>query len=263
MEDSCSDVYLPQKQYKMHISSKNINSELVWDNFGRHIFIDKYMVSVRDIKDWIEYGGDEFKEIFKEVKIEKSYLPSFPATNLTLKQMKSYCKFRGKHLLNAHTFDASTFLPSKNGDNIVLYPYPWNKRKSKSFLNNSKFDNNFITTKKHCNKVYTKECLELLPFKFFSVRATSWSGIYNPLGGYLEVFRNPYIPTENLKASSFYFNNRSDWHQLGRRAYWDGSGFTINNFLWEFKAEEFLKPDGKENNFKVGFRCMRSVANEE
>ncbi len=53
LERNCNQTYLPQKIYS---SGPESDSSNIWDNYGRHIFIDKYYVTNWDIKQWKKQG---------------------------------------------------------------------------------------------------------------------------------------------------------------------------------------------------------------
>jgi len=271
LEDNCHEILLPERKYTMGpVDFENSKSaQLLWDNVGRKIFVDKNLVSNRDISEWITIGPSSFVE---ETTILRSKLTDWgdnlaaPASGLTRKQMAAYCQFRGKQLLEAHIFDAATFLPGEvaTAKTVFRSPSPWDKRWSDSLF--AQADENY--TENNCPKAYTRECLTIAPYKNFATTSTSWSGIYFPVGGVLESLRNPKSSTQNLKASSFYFDVKAIWHQLGYRAYWDGEGFDDRNFTWEFLPEEFLPPESRvetqrNEDFQVGFRCMRMGINEK
>ncbi len=277
LEDSCHDTYLLPRKYAMGPmpnEKAQVKESLVWDNLGRDIYIDKYLVSNRDIIEWLHFSSKRF-EREKRISLAGREKLAEVATNLTLDQMKAYCQFRGKHLLESHVFDAATFLPrdeednNSNAKNIQRSSSPWNKRWSESFL--AKIDETTLMTEENCRKAYTKECFKLGKLKNYATDSTSWSGIYSPVGGFLEAFRNSRTPEKNLKASSFYFYANSSWHKLGYRAFWDGIDFSDKNFSWEFIAEEFVEPGPEidaigalmiNNNYQIGFRCMRFISNE-
>ena len=98
-------------------------------------------------------------------------------------------------------------------------------------------------------------------FKRHSIKSSSWSGIFQVLGGYPEAMKNPFHNNKNLKLSSFYFNASSLWHELGLRGSWDGMSFDVNRL----EVDEKLKFQKKlmkleslpSSDIKITFRCMR------
>jgi hypothetical protein len=122
-----------------------------------------------------------------------------------------------------------------------------------SFLYSAQRYNDFVFEKKYCNQVFSSECVKLVPFEDFQFNATSWLGLSSILGGPMEYMRNPVESNENLLASSYHYPITSNYHQLGKRAFWDGLGHTWENFTLE---ERPLNEKGE-----IGFRCMRVIPN--
>src|SRR5690606_25169185 len=104
-----------------------------------------------------------------------------------------------------------------------------------------------------CRKAYVKECEELAPIETFADNVPTWSGIFDTIGGVAEYFENPYSEKTNLFISHANLPAASTWHELGRYAHWNGSGFAAGDY--EFSKEE------KEIDFQYpirpGFRCMK------
>ncbi|MBF0314387.1 MAG: hypothetical protein HQK52_13300 [Oligoflexia bacterium] len=324
LEDSCHSTYLPNSIYASPNTSKGA---WFWDNYQRHIFVDKFMASYRDIVEWIEYGNGD-----NTIAIPSSReFWSFPATSLTPKQMHAYCAFRGKQLLEAHIYDAATYYyalseqakqrPSEidkelaytHAKELLQNPYPWCENKIDSFVFKLQQDlerlkrmhpqkrfgilNNLRSlhpdtiidrylSLDNCQNLFARECAEYYYFPVYSSNGTSWSGLYQILGGFPEYFRNPILSKENLKISSFYLSINSPWQALGKRAYWDEKGLLPSNIhLYSSKNREeelefitdffnkntnplaglhFIdhnKRDGEKATdgpltIKVGFRCM-------
>ena len=249
LEDSCNDVYLPQRIYS-YGPLKNLGKEdFRWDNFSTHVYLDKRPVNFLQIADWIKFSRSQ-KEISKDITFPKEAKKfSLPASRLSKRQMENYCAFRGGQLLQAHYYDAATFYPGDVNDlkpiKNIRGPYPW-ANKSKSFL---------VEDESYCHKVYSRECLKT-SYEDFQAQSVSWIGMFEILGGYPEALENKIEPKKNLKASSFLFPANSSWHVLGKRAYWNGIGFTDKDFKWEEKGME----DTPElEDIQVSFRCMRFV----
>ena len=251
LEDSCHDVYLPRRVYSYGPFEGPDKEDFRWDNFAQHIYLDKYPVNFFQIVEWIKFNKSQ-REISRGIVIPKDIKKlSKSASGLSKKQMENYCVFRGGQLLQAHYYDAATFYPSDFADKKPLKnirgPYPWTN-KSKAF---------FSDEKTYCHKIYTKECLNKAAYEDYKSRSTSWIGMFEILGGYLEVLENKIEPQKNLKASSLLFPANSSWHMLGKRAYWDGKGFEENDFKWEEKSQS--NPPSSLDNLQVVFRCMRFV----
>ena len=244
LTDSCHEVYLEQRIYAYGEppESKDVQ-DYRFDNFDQHLYLDRHLVTNAQINDWILFGNSDFT---KGLKISKGNDLFLPAVNLTELQMQNFCSFKGKQMMMAHLFDAATFLPMDLEDKTpaknLRSPYYWTKKKSEY--------------KSDCSLLYAEECLLKEPYRLNS-SSPSWAGVMDSMGGVFEAFRNPIDPDSNLKATSFYFPFKSQWHKLGFRASWDGEGIEARNF--DFKG---LGPEAKIDKFKVGFRCMRGVLND-
>lgn len=238
-EDSCHEAVLPQRVYSYGVEGNDWR----WDNLDRLIVIDKHLVTNNDVAEW----NPDFK--FKKL--------SYPATNLKLQDMEKFCLSRGKQITSAHVFDAATFFPGnlKNKTPQIIFksPYPWTRVKMNSFLFSAQRYADFVFENKYCGQVYSNECIGKVPFEDFQFKATTWLGLSEILGGSMEVMRNSIDARENLFASSYHFPITSLYHQLGKRGFWDGLGFSWDNF------------ELGENVFgeipQVGFRCMRMISN--
>jgi len=252
LENSCADTYLPNRTYgKGPFQSRN---DWKWDNLNRAIYIDKFQVTNRDIKEWMEYDLTAPNIIIPK----QSTALSAPTSNLTVVQMQRYCAFQGKQLLQAHFFDAATFYLGRKRKSGILFrsQYPWTRKAKSSFLYKAQNDLEYSFNKKYCSKIYSKECLNTtFPFYNHSTNSSSWMGIYQVFGGMLEYFDNPINQKQNINASSYYFPLTSRWHQLGVRSYWDGMHHAQKNFRWT----KFGPPNIRSTQLKVGFRCMRNV----
>ena len=241
LEDTCHETYLEQRAfaYGEQVEIKD-GIDYRFDNFDRHFYLDTHLVTNSDINTWIKFGNSDFTKGLKEKSGDDLFLP---ATDLLFNQMENYCSFKGKQVLQAHLFDAATFLPMDLEEKIPKKnnrsPYYWTKKASEY--------------KSDCKLIYSKECLNKYGYRLNSIEPT-WSGLNDSMGGVLEAFRNPIDPDSNLKASSFYFDSKSSWHKLGFRAGWDGDGFHLRNF--DFRG---LNPYVTLETFQVGFRCMREV----
>jgi hypothetical protein len=238
-EDTCRETIIPPRVYSYGVE----NNDWRWDNLGRLMVIDKYLVTNNDISEW--NPNFSFKNL------------SYPATKLKFEEMQNYCLWKGKQVSQAHIFDAATFFPGNlkniNPKKIFKSPYPWTRIKMSSFLFSAQRYADFIFEDKYCNQIYSNECLGKIPFEDFQFRATTWLGLSEVLGGPMEFMRNPIDAKENLFASSYHFPVSSLYHQLGKRSFWDGLGFSWDHFSLE------EKPVGE--NGLVGFRCMRSISN--
>lgn len=258
LEDSCKEVFLPERVYS-YVRDDSQGS-LRWDNFDQNIFLDKFQVTFREVLEWK-------KSINIKFKMPDLVDPSESAYGLTKGEMRNYCSFKGKQLLQAHIWDAATYLPQDYENvrpkKIRRNPYPWTRKKRNAFLWKSRNFSDFVFEKKFCNLVFTSDCLGLAPFKKHSINSSSWIGLFQVLGGIPETMFNPIQNDKNLSLSSFYFPADSVWHQLGKRAHWDGSDFKEKNIFWKNEInfdKGFRKLKNKlSSNIKIGFRCMRKL----
>jgi hypothetical protein len=234
LSDQCHELYLEPKVYSYgEAPAKKVKLDYQFDLINRHIYFDQHLVTNSEVNEWIKYDESATQNLKMELRGNNLFLP---ASNLTLRQMQNYCSFKGKQLMLAHVFDAATFLTQEKNRS----PYYWTKK-------NKEVDFG-------CDLIFTEECMTEKKWKINST-SPSWAGLYDALGGVPEVFRNPVDPESNLKASSFYFPKNSGWHRLGFRAHWDGEGNSLRNF--DFKG---INPNQMENNYQVGFRCMREAS---
>lgn len=238
LTDECRSLYLPRRVYHYGQLSKKWD----WDNFDRHIFVDKHVVTNRDVKEWVNQTGIE-KVNFNETELH------LPSQYLSSQQMEKFCRYRGKKLLRAEVFDAISILPfdPKRVDKAQEFNsiVPWSRKEQtiKKAWEKLKSD--------PCKKAVSSEC-KLEDKELAHFRNPSWSGHYMVMGGYLEYVVNMIHPRRNLKASSMFFKRTNPWFRLGERAYWDGDGYSFRNFNW--KGKDPLK---EFKNFGVTFRCMK------
>lgn len=239
LEDNCREVFLQNRAYAYgeEVTGKDVE-DYRFDNFNQNIYIDRNLVTNAEVNDWIDFGNPEFTKGLKKKSGDDLFLP---AADLLYDQMLNFCSFKGKQLLLAHYFDAATFLPMDLDEVLPernnRSPYYWSKKKA--------------DFKADCDLIYAQECPAKKPYQLNATSPT-WAGLTDAMGGVMEVFRNPIDPESNLKASSFYFNFKSQWHRLGFRAGWDGQGFDLRHF--DFRG---FNPEIAIEKFQVGFRCMR------
>jgi hypothetical protein len=242
LADQCQEVFLQNRVYAYGEEISGKPSEDVedyrFDNFNQNIYIDRHLVTNAEVNDWIDFGNSNFTKGLLKIEADELFMP---ATGLNYSQMENFCSFKGKQMMQAHYFDAATFLPMDmdevNPKKNSRSPYYWTKKKSEF--------------KEDCSLLYAQECVRKKAYHLNST-TPSWAGIMDSMGGVFEVFRNPIDPESNLKASSYYFNFKSPWHKLGFRAGWDGEGFELRHF--DFKG---INPELTVDKFQVGFRCMR------
>ena len=252
-EDSCRDVYLPHKNYG-YKTKKTLKNKFLWtwDNMNRNIFLDKFLVSNREVNEWIDITKRD---------LEKGFPLERPSSTLTKVQMKKYCEFRGKTLADAKVVEAATFYPSAGSDLLggllLKYDYPWTRRKKDSFLYQLSQGKEVKLTKDLCDRAYIRDCFELTPYVNNKTSSSSWAGIFQTLGGVFESYENAIEPNRNLRASSFYFDATEDVHMVGEKIFWDGVAHLDKNIEW---GDD--KPSGVSGrSLEIGFRCMKYVQN--
>ncbi len=243
LENICRETILDEGDYAIGPQSRN---DFIWNNLGRKIFIDKFQVLNWEIEEWLDQEGKTLSrpDNLKKYEVADWLLPE---------QMQQYCHFRGGQVSMAHVLDAAFFYKTYDRGDTVLHrsPYPWQPKGRKTFLKELK-KKDFKLEKSHCKKIPALECRELLSPEEIYKSSPTWSGVFQALGGHMEYTRNPLRPRRNVNVSSWYFPLNSSWHQVGRRAYWDGKGHALSNFT--FSRED---PSDKVSTIGVAFRCMR------
>ncbi len=230
LENRCHEFLLEEGQYFYGAApiEKNVDDEM-FDNFGRKIYLDNRLVLNYEVNDWILSSAQAIKPIDKKEAFR-------PATHLPIALMEKFCASHSKILMQAHYFDAATFYQVEN-QKPQRSKFHWTDLKNPKDFN--------------CKNLFSYECLEGSQF-VANISTPSLRGLFDPMGGFLEAFSNPFYPELNLKASSMYFPKNSKWHQLGKRAKWNGRTFDISSF--DFDGEI---PETNDRELKVGFRCMR------
>lgn len=251
LEDVCRDTYLPQKSYGYKTTkSPKRKFSWTWDNYNRHIFVDKFLITNREVNEWIDTMG---------LSIEKKLPPERPSAFLSLEEMENFCAFKGKRLASAQVVEAASFYPSGSSDRagrtLIRYDYPWTRRNSDTFLYKLKKDSELLLTKFDCEKAYVRNCFEITPFITHMTKSSSWSGIFQIMGGPFEAYSNRLESKRNLRASSFYFPVESDVHVLGEKLFWDGLAHLDKNIDW--LKDKPVGVDGR--SLEIGFRCMRNA----
>lgn len=241
LENTCATTYLPQAFYTD------------FDTFHQDIYVDKFLVTWRDIIEWIDYSKTSLYITPPKNRTDWSA----PATGLNFDQMQKYCAFRGKQILPSHIFKAASLYREK--ENLgKIYPsvYPWTAINYKSFIEKIKKgqpSENFINSE-NCSLVYSSDCLKYPP-SHYSNASTSWIGMNEVLGGSLEAFANPFNPDENLKLSSLYFPWESGMHSVGKVGTW-------NKKDTDRKSISVELPQSIES-LTIGFRCYEMLAGED
>ncbi len=217
LEDICRDQYLPQRfySYGSRPEKGEIPLEMMWDNFGRFIFIDKYLVSRMDWALW------------KKNPIPQD--PALPIVGISVIEQEAYCASRDARRLDALFWDAATMTPpdlKRDKPQFITKPWlPWSRDRRETFFELALKDPNWRATLNDCKKAYVKEC-QGFPYLPFEMDNISWMGVNHVVGGTPEVMRNSIEGELVYKASSKFESARSSAHQLGvRKAEGMDSGF--------------------------------------
>lgn len=252
--NTCRDRYLPQGQYALGVP-KDERADWFWDNHGRWIFVDKFPVSNRDIREWwINAKFEDAQKPELKFKNDLAWLMK-PSTDLLAKTQNLYCASIGGQVLKAHIFDAAAFYPSEveNVEILPRGPYPEGPRRQDSYLGQTQMLGETIDVQKLCRTFYSQECKENQELFAHTELASSWMGIFHVLGGDFEHLPNPVRPKRNLKLSSFHYPLNSEWHEIGQRGFWSGEGHQYKDFNWRTQD-----PDTKAESYGVSFRCYRT-----
>lgn len=254
LENGCHEIYLPKRMYALE--DTNLRKYSWWDNFNRSLFLDKYPVKIKDVVSWLKTDSDwkGGRELLQMLLAKEGNLP---ATILKKEEMERYCAFQGKQVMDTVLFDAASMHPGDLKKDRLEFPirsiWPWDYKRKVGVVYDFREGKIKEVTTKQCDQLYSSEC-ESLKNSEEKNGAHTWSGIRAVLGGEMEYLRNPIFPKKNLKMSSSYFKLNSPWHELGKRAYWDGLDFQFVNFNFRF-----FDPPTSITTFDVGFRCYREV----
>lgn len=206
LEDTCRDTYLLERVYSYGPRPKRNESskEMMWDNFGRSIFVDKFLVSQSDVAHW---RGSVAKD------------PVQPALNLSDVEQEEYCESIGARKLEAKIWDAATMTPSdlsRPMPEFVVKPWlPWTRDRRGTFFEKAALDEDWKPSLHDCKRAFVKECTSV--YRPHESDNVSWTGVYHVLGGESERFRNPIEPELVQRESSKRLFARSSGHKLGSR----------------------------------------------
>lgn len=232
LSDTCRDTYLPQRIYGQGQVQDKKEDGFIWDNFNRHIFLDKFYVTNRQVNEWLIALSDK-----AQIITDRKKWPH-PAI-LSSKDQYDYCAYYGKRPLEAKLFDAATMTPTDLKDpraHKVLRPdTPWQRDIGKTFLGMARINPDYQLTPLDCQLAQVKGCAE----KFFSTDSATWMGFHFALGFHPESLLNFIDPSKNLKLSSKLLAPSSTSHQLGLISEWKGF---------------------QEESLPVAFRCYEEVS---
>ena len=215
LTDTCRDTYLPQRIYGYGQVDNKKSEGFLWDNFNRHIFIDKFYVSNQQFNDYL-IATKSLGPIVDDRKLWPE-----PAA-VSADQQKAYCSYFGKRVLEAKLFDAATMTPTdaKNPfpERVIRPATPWQRDLGRTFLGMSRINPDYQLSPLDCQLAQVKGCAP----KFFTTDSATWMGMNFGLGFYPEHLPNSIEPLKNLKVSSRFELASSPWHELGKRATWSG-----------------------------------------
>lgn len=218
LEDTCRMQDLPERRYSYGPRPQRHErvQEMDWDNSGRKISIDKFLVSRSDVNQWVLTARVDKVKISED---RKNW--ALPSTELSEEQQTEYCAWLGKRRMEAHIWDAATMPPAnvkRPFPDFSVKPWlPWSRDKKGSFFEAAELDTQWTPRQQDCELAFVSECKDLYAYRPHSSDNVSWMGIYHVLGGTPEQFRNPVQPQLDLKASSVNLLASSPLHQLGRR----------------------------------------------
>lgn len=208
LEDVCRDQYLPQRFYSYGGRSERGENqfEMLWDNFGRTLFVDKFPVSKSDWYDWNqgEYPLDS----------------ALPVLNISVEEQENYCASRGARRLDVLIWDAATMTPpdlKRDRPQFITKPLlPWTRDRKGTFFEKALINPDWRPELSDCRKAYVKECATF-PYRLHETDNTSWTGVSHVLGGVAEQMRNSVEPEFLFKSSTRFESARSPLHKLGKR----------------------------------------------
>lgn len=243
LEDECHKVYLPQRRYRyIHSDQKEL---WYWDNFNRHIYIDRFMVNNQKIQTFNVVRGKKFED-----PKELAYMP---ATNVKLDDMKAYCFARGGHLLQAHVYDAATVYPKDTNEprpeTITLSPYPWSSNYKTEPLFKWQEGKSASKPKEICQRLRSSDCQQHQKY-IGANNFETWMGLGDIMNGYSEVFDNPIEPNRNVQLFDVGLESKSRFFSLFNKIEWDNQDLEERNFEVENIEDKNIWP------LKLGFRCM-------
>ncbi len=208
LEDTCRDQFLPQRFYSYGARAEKGENhlEMMWDNFGRFIFVDKYLVSRMDWSLW------------KNTSMPQD--PALPVTGIEISEQEAYCSSRDARRLDAIIWDAATMTPpdlKRDRPQFIAKPWlPWSRDRRDTFFETALNDPEWRPTMSDCKKAYVKECTSF-SYRPYDMDNISWMGVNHVLGGTPEMMRNSVEPALIYKSSSKFESARSPAHQLGIR----------------------------------------------
>jgi hypothetical protein len=236
LTDTCRDTYLPQRIYAYGKAIPKTRDEgFIWDNFDRHLFLDKFYVTNQQVNEWRLATGEKSKLVLDRRKWPEPAL-------INLKEQKQFCSFLGKRVMEATLFDAATMTPSDTKetkpDRVSRPQTPWQRDLSKSFLGMSRINADYQLTPLDCQLAQVQGCTQRL----FTSDSATWMGLHFALGFYPESLINTVESDRNLKESSQYLVASDDAHELGYRGHWSGEQNDLEKRPVAFRCYEEVTP---------------------
>jgi hypothetical protein len=218
LEDVCRGVELPVRRYSYGPRAERGERivEMDWDNDGRRLLIDRFPVSFADVNQWLLATRREQPTFEKD----RTRWP-LPANALSVVEQEAFCAWHGKRRLEAHLWDAATFLPA-NVERpfpafVVKSVLPWTRDRRDTFFDTAKENPDWIPTAADCGRVYVKECVGRFPYRPHATDNVTWMGIHHVMGGVPERVRNPIESSKVQSLSSVRLPAADPRHQLGLR----------------------------------------------
>ncbi len=189
LEKNCHESLLKEDIYSFQTSDQ----VLLWDNYGRKIYANSYLIRNKEINEWAKIHS-QFSHLRRSPEISI-------ADHLNENERRAFCAFYHGEVFSAHYFDAFTFLsrlPSK---------YPWAE---------------FLQSGDLCHLRYTKECSKHKFHEYYPYSPTRFH-LYESLGPYKEYLENFY---ENLHWQSFHkdLSFEDEKFQLNNRTSFEDKG---------------------------------------
>ncbi len=157
----CHVIQLPENQYTFHTTEQ----DLLWDNYGQSILIDKFLVRQKHINEWVAL-------IKNHIHLYSPFEVELPARKLNVLEKHEYCAFMQGKVLEMNVYDAMTSSPT-----LFVIHYPWSEFSKDGSL---------------CRVRYTKECVDDFIIHY-PYSPTSY-GVYESLGPYPQFVHNFYEP---------------------------------------------------------------------
>ena len=219
LEDSCHQVYLPQRTYLDENSNRS--ESIYWDNLGRFLYIDRFMFT-----NW------EYAYLTKSKIDLKKAMEVYKSSSKT--DQKKLCLKQGKRLLTSRLFNAISTIPlnlSQSNPRFLKNSFdPWSRYESRSPLNqiDENTDDWDQIKIQICSNFKFKDC-ENENY----LNTPSWMGVVDLFNGIPHRLNNEFFPNESIVG----IHNTRD----------------LEKNLHLFSRQEETK------EIEVGFRCYQEL----